>query len=106
MAASYQARWITKTRADALRKQARAQGGILLSGFNGMIVVEPKGMHLGDGRVLSSFEADYEIQPVWCFEPKTKIDGARKLLGLERMTAKENERNAFPVAAVASAAAT
>jgi hypothetical protein len=83
MAVTYQARWISKTRADAVRKQARASGGVLLSGFNGMIVIEPKSKPLGDGKVLSGSEADYEIQPVWCLEPKTKIEGVRQLLGLQ-----------------------
>jgi hypothetical protein len=83
MLSNYQARWISKTRADAVRKEARGKGGVLLSAYNGMIVVEPKGTHLGDGKVLSPPEADYELQPVWCIETKTKLEGARKLLGLK-----------------------
>jgi hypothetical protein len=88
-ASTYKAQWISKPRADTVRKQARAGGGILLSGFNGIIVVEPKEANLGDGSVLSTLEADYEIQPVWCLEPKTKVEGARQLLGLDSHAGRE-----------------
>jgi len=83
MIATYEARWISKTRADAVRKDLRAKGSVLLSAFNGMIIVEPRGTNFGDGEILSPPEADYELQPVWCIEPKSKLEGARKLLGLE-----------------------
>jgi hypothetical protein len=83
MITTHQARWISKTRADAVRKEVKARGSVLLSAYHGMIIVEPRGANLGDGNVLSPPEADYELQPVWCIEPKTKLEGARKLLGLE-----------------------
>jgi hypothetical protein len=85
MTFNYQARWISKTRADASKKHWRARGGILLAGFKGLIIVEPKGTNLGDGKVLSPLEADYEIQATWCLEPPTKIAGARQLLGLRKL---------------------
>jgi hypothetical protein len=95
MIASHQARWISKTRADAVRKEVKAHGSVLLSAYNGMIIVEPKGGNLGDGQVLSPPEADYELQPVWCIEPKTKLEGARKLLGLDvRQAARERQVSA------------
>jgi hypothetical protein len=59
---------------------------MLLDSFNGIIVVEPVGAHLGDGHVLSRDEVDYELQPVWCREPKTKILQARRLLGMDIST--------------------
>ena len=78
----HQARWISKTRAHAVRKSIAGAGAMLLASFKGMIVVEPVGAGLGDGRVLSPPEADYELQPAWCTEAKTKVSSARKLLGL------------------------
>lgn len=77
------ARWISKQKADRLRKSLYSQGAMLLDSFNGLIVIEPVGSHLGDGPVLSEMEADYELQPVWCPEPKTKLEEARRRLGLD-----------------------
>jgi hypothetical protein len=82
MRTRYQARWISKQRADALRKTVHTHGAMLLDSFNGLIVIEPVGSHLGDGPVLSETEADYELQPVWCLEAKTKLEEARRRLGL------------------------
>ncbi len=87
MVSHYHARWISKTRADAIRKQAIGKGGVLLAAYHGMIIIEPDGADWGDGAKLSPPEADYELQPVWCGEPKSKLAGARKLLGLERVLA-------------------
>jgi hypothetical protein len=96
MIGNYQARWISKTRADAVRKEVKARGSVLLSAYNGMIIVEPSDANLGDGKILSPPEADYELQPVWCIEPKTKLEGARRLLGLEdRGAARELQASAM-----------
>jgi hypothetical protein len=76
MRSHYQARWVSKPRADILRRQ----GAILLDSFNGIIVIEPVGSNQGDGHILTADEVDYELQPVWCRAPKTRIEQARKLL--------------------------
>ena len=49
-------------------------------------VNEPLGAKLGDGPMMASQQADYEIQMVWCRESPAKIHEARKLLGLEAGT--------------------
>jgi hypothetical protein len=95
MTETYQARWISKPRANAIRKEIRARGSVLLTAFNGMIIVEPKGADLGDGKILAPGEADYELQPVWCIEPKAKLEQARKLLGLEDTHAPELQASAL-----------
>jgi hypothetical protein len=82
----YQARWVSKPRADAIRKSVHMAGAMLLDSFNGIIIVEPLGAKLGDGPMMSSQQADYEIQMVWCRESPAKIHEARKLLGLEAGT--------------------
>jgi hypothetical protein len=82
MRTRFQARWISKQRADAIRKTVYQQGAMLLDSFNGLIVIEQVGSQLGDGHVLTTSEADYELQPVWCLEPKTKLAEARRRLGL------------------------
>jgi hypothetical protein len=82
MASAYQARWVSKPRLDLLKKSGRLGEGMLLDSFNGFLIVEPVGSDLGDGNVLSPFEADYELQEVWCSGPKSKLKQARKLLGL------------------------
>jgi hypothetical protein len=78
----YQARWISKQRVDALRKSGATRHAVFLDSFNGFIVVEPVGSDLGDGEILAPETADYELQPVWCLEPKTKLVEARRLLQL------------------------
>jgi hypothetical protein len=82
MRGHYQARWISKQRADAMRRSGALRQGVLLDSFNGFIVVEPPGRDLGDGAVLSRQTADYELRTVWCLEPRTKLAEARRLLGL------------------------
>lgn len=82
MQAHYQARRISKPRAIVLRKDG-GKGCILLSTFQGTIVIEPKGSPVDDGQVLSRDEANYELQPVWCTESKTKVEEARRRLGLQ-----------------------
>ena len=89
MLTPYEARWISKTRADAIRKSAIATGAMLLAAFKGMIVVAPAGARLGDGDPLSRQEADYELQAAWCTESKTKLENARKLLGLDLRSASQ-----------------
>ena len=79
----YQARWVSKARADAVRKSLHMAGAMLLDSFNGIVIIEPLGSKLGDGPVMSSQQADYELQAVWCRESPAKIHEARKLLGLE-----------------------
>lgn len=82
MPSSYQARRISKPRAVVVRNHSGREC-IVLSGFNGMIIIEPKGARVGDGQVLSAEEAKYELQPVWCRDSKSKIDEARRRLGLD-----------------------
>lgn len=79
----YQARWISKARLETLRKMAQMGSVLVLNSVGGFLIVEPVGSKLGDGRILSPDEADYEVSPVWCQDLKTKITQARALLGLE-----------------------
>lgn len=83
MQAPYQARRISKRRADEVKKTGILGRSLLLNTFNGIIIVEPVESHLGDGDVLSQQEADYELQPVWHLGPKTILREARKRVGLE-----------------------
>jgi hypothetical protein len=82
MGSAYQARWVTKQRAEQIKRTGTGQGR-LVDSFKGYILVEPMAGHRGDGRVLSQQEADYELQDVWCTEAKAKLFQARRLLGLE-----------------------
>jgi hypothetical protein len=79
----FQARRISKRRADELKKSGAVGRSLLLDTFNGIILVEPVGSNLGDGDVLSQEEADYELQPVWHLGPRTVLREARRRLGLE-----------------------
>jgi hypothetical protein len=79
----YQARWVTRQRAEDLRKHRGLGGALLLDVFNGYIIVEPVGSDLGDGQVLSHQEAEYELQPVWHQGPAATLREARRRLGLE-----------------------
>jgi hypothetical protein len=79
----FEARWVSKQRRDSLIRSGRLGRAILVDLFNGFLIVEPVGSNLGDGEVLSSEAADYELRPVWCLSPKAKLRDARKLLGLE-----------------------
>jgi hypothetical protein len=87
MTNEHQARWISKERLAALRKSGGLRQGMLLDSYNGLILIEPVGSDLADGRVLSREEADFELQPVWCPGPKAQLREARKLIGLEAVTA-------------------
>lgn len=82
MHSNFQARRVAKPRAIVLR-DAGGNGCILLSTFQGTIVIEPKGSRNSDGKVLSPEEASYELQPVWCTDSKVKVEEARKRLGLD-----------------------
>jgi hypothetical protein len=83
MQAQFQARRISKPRADEVKKSSALGRGMLLDTFNGIILIEPLDSNLGDGDILSPQEADYELQPVWHLGPKTRLREARKRLGLE-----------------------
>src|SRR5262249_54475316 len=78
----YQARRISKSRIDLLRKSGKINQGILIDSFTGFLIVEPTGSHLGDGETLARDAADFELRPVWCLVPQTKLEQARHLLGL------------------------
>jgi hypothetical protein len=82
MQQEYQIRWISKQRAEAVKKAGLGRA-LLLDNINGFLIVEPVGSDLGDGPVLSEREADYELQPVWCTGPKAQLRDARRRLGLE-----------------------
>lgn len=79
----YQARRLSKPRADQVKKSPAVTGALLINTFNGFIIIEPMGANLGDGSILSPEEADYELQPVWHLGPKAQLREARKRLGLE-----------------------
>jgi hypothetical protein len=82
MSRQYQARRVSRPRAEALRKQGRLHGAILLDLFNGFVLVEPSGAELGDGPVLSPVEAGFELQDAWHLGPPETLRHARALLGL------------------------
>jgi hypothetical protein len=81
--ANYTARWISKDRAHLLKKTGKLSDGLVLSSLKGFIIVEPSTCPLGDGPTLSRMEADSEVDPAWCLEPKTKVSQARRLLSLD-----------------------
>jgi hypothetical protein len=83
MSSQFQARRITKHRADEVKKKGAPRQAMLLDTFNGIIVIEPREFTIGDGELLSPEEADYELQPVWHLGPKTVLREARKRLGLD-----------------------
>jgi hypothetical protein len=87
MASAYQARWASKARAIQLRRDGRLHDAVLVDAPRGFIVVEPRGSALGDGAVLSAWEADFELNETWCLVPRSKLGLARGLLGLERAQA-------------------
>jgi hypothetical protein len=89
MQTHYQARRISKRRADQIKKNPAIRNAILLDTFNGIIILEPADSPLGDGAILSREEADYELQPVWHLGPKALLREARRRLGLEAEAAAE-----------------
>jgi len=82
MQTKHQARWISKERLASLRRSGRVGQGIALDCLKGFLIVEPVGSNLGDGPVLNHTEADYELNPAWCLNPLTRLNEARKRLGL------------------------
>lgn len=78
----YEARWVSKPRAQILKRRL-PPNAILLDVFNGFIVVQPVGSDLGDGPVLSRQEAAFELQPAWFLGHKPVLLQARRKLGLE-----------------------
>jgi hypothetical protein len=84
MSSNYHVRWVSKRRAETLRKEGLLRQASLLDSFNGFLLIEPVGTELGDGPVLSPQEADYELQGVWCPGPKAELERARRLIGLDQ----------------------
>lgn len=83
MQAQFQARWVSKRRADEVKKSGTLGRSLLINTFNGIIIIEPGGSNLGDGNVLPPEEADYELQPVWHLGPRAVLREARRRVGLE-----------------------
>ncbi len=83
MQAEFQARRISKRRADEVKKSGILGRSLLMNTFNGIIIIEPVGSNLGDGEIMSPEEADYELQPVWHLGPRAMLREARKRVGLE-----------------------
>lgn len=83
MHALYQARRISKPRADEVKKSGILGRSLLMNTFNGIIIIEPAESNLGDGDTLSPEDADYELQPVWHLGPKAMLREGRRRLGLE-----------------------
>jgi hypothetical protein len=79
MRPKYQARWISKRRADFLRKNGNLGSGVLVNHFQGFIVVEPAGSRLGDGAALTDAAADYELRSAWCQSSRPTLTRARQL---------------------------
>jgi hypothetical protein len=83
MQPTYQARKISKSQADALRRRSDLKQVVLLDCFSGFIVVAPEGSIAIDGEILTPVVADYELRPAWISSPLSKLAQARRLLGLE-----------------------
>ena len=83
MQTQFQARRISKRRADEVKRSGILGRSLLINTFNGFILIEPLGSNLGDGDFLSQEDADYELQPVWHLGPRTMLREARKRVGLE-----------------------
>ena len=83
MHAKFQARRISKQRIEFLRKSGRMKDAIVLDSFSGFLIVEPVGSDLGDGEVLDATEANCELNTAWCLTTKSRLNEARKRLGLE-----------------------
>jgi hypothetical protein len=83
MAAPFQARWISKARSQLVRKKGALGDGLILNSCKGFIVLEPRSNPIGDGEVLSTEAARFELDPVWCLDSPAKVGRARRLLGLE-----------------------
>jgi hypothetical protein len=55
---------------------------LVLDHLNGTVIIEPVGSDLGDGPVMSSQEADYELRPAWLLGPRGLVNEARRRVGL------------------------
>src|SRR5262249_12723830 len=78
----FRAHWISKQKADLLKRSGKLLLPRLLDHLKGFIIVEPPGSHLGDGTPLSNEAAEFELTSVWCLESKHQIARARQLLGM------------------------
>jgi hypothetical protein len=88
MQAPYQARRISKRRADELQRSGDiVNRALVLDTYNGFLVIEPMGANLGVGAPLSPEEVDDELQPVWHLGPRSRLREARRLLGLDAAAA-------------------
>ena len=83
MQPKYQARRISKSQADALRRRSDLRQTLLLDCFSGFILVAPEGSISTEGEILAPEVADYELRSAWSYSPLTKLTQARRLLGLE-----------------------
>jgi len=83
MHTKYQARRISKQRVESVRKSGRMKDAIILDSFSGFLIVEPVGSNLGDGDVLDITAADFELNTAWCLTTKSRLNEARKRLGLD-----------------------
>jgi hypothetical protein len=79
----FQAQWVSRNKAHAIKRASPKKDAVLLDTFKGIIVIEPKGKRWGDGPVLSADEADLELQPAWHYDPMARIREARRRLGLD-----------------------
>jgi hypothetical protein len=84
MHSKFQARRISKQRIEFLRKSGRMKDAMVLDSFTGYLIVEPVGSDLGDGDVLEATETDFELNTAWCLTTRSRLNEARKRLGLER----------------------
>ena len=83
MQTRYQARRISKQRLEGLRKTREIAKGIVIDSMSGFLLIEPIGSSLGDGDLLQPSEADFELHPAWCLVPQSRLNEARKRLGLK-----------------------
>jgi hypothetical protein len=83
MQSCYQARRVSKQRLEALRKSREIAKSIVIDSMSGFLLIEPIGSNLGDGEMLQPSEADFELHPAWCLVPQSRLNDARKRLGLE-----------------------
>lgn len=79
----YQARRISKSQADSLKRRGGLGQAVILDCFSGFILVAPEGSSSTDGEVLAPEVADYELRPAWSYSPMSKLAEARRFLGLE-----------------------
>ena len=83
MTSRFQAQWVSRHKAQAIKRAGPKKDAVLLDTFTGIIIVEPEGKQWGDGPVLTPDEAAFELQPAWHYGPAARIREARRRLGLE-----------------------